>query len=830
MRTRSLCAVPVAVLALIPLAGGPANVKLTPQRTAAGPQIQASYGKLPLAFEANRGQTSAKVDFLARGEGYTIFLTRREAVLRLQSPQQKRATVSVGLAGANQHPRVLARQRLPGNVNYLLGSDPRRWHTNVPTFAEIAYRSVYPGIDLEYHGNHGRLESDFVVRPGANPEAIAVRLSGAKDLRITRGGNALVRVHRGTLVLHKPLAYQDVDGRRAVIDSSYVLRGGQIGFSLGRYDTSKQLVIDPILFYSTYLGGSDEDAGLSVAVDAAGNAYVDGRTISADFPTTPGAFRTTAPGGRFDVFVSKLNPTGSALVYSTYLGGSSDDVSRAIATDGVGNAYVTGFTSSGDFPTTPAAFDTAQNSLDAFVTKLDATGSALVYSTYLGGSGGDGGQAIAVDPSGSAYVTGATNSADFPTTPGSFQSSSPNGSDAFVTKFDPAGSSLLYSTYLGGATGGEQGNGIAVDAVGATYVDGFTGSTDFPTSPGAFQATTGGSDDGFVTKLNQTASVLLYSSYLGGSGADVAHAIALDTSGNAFATGDTLSTDFPTTPGSFQPSPGGGVFDAFVTKVNVGGTGLVYSSYLSGSGQEEGFGIAVDSSGAAYAVGSTNSANFPTTAGAFQPTLAGLNDAYVTKFNAAGSGLVYSTYLGGSENDNGDAVALDLLPNPNAYVAGETRSTDFPTTPGAFQTSYAGGVSDGFVSKITDIVLPPPPPPPTTGKVTGGGAIDVGGGIGTFGFIVQRQSLSGPIRGDLQYVNHASGAKVHSVDFLSFVVAGNTATFSGDCLLNGATPCTFTVHVVDNGEPGRNDTFTISVSGGPTEGGTLRSGNIQIHP
>jgi hypothetical protein len=581
----------------------------------------------------------------------------------------------------------------------------------------------------------------------------------------------------------------------------------------------------PSLFYSTYLGGSGDDLGFSIAVDASGNAYVTGTTSSSDFPTTSGVFQPMLTGYPGEAFVTKLNPTGSGLVYSTYLGGSDGlDIGYGIAVDATGNAYMTGTTYSTNFPTL-GAFQALFGGgfQDAFVTKLNATGSALVYSSFLGGSGYDQGLGIAVDATDNAYVTGLTQSTNFPTTLGAFRTTAPGIQAAFVTKVNTTGS-LIYSTYLGGSGYDFGGSSIAVDATSSAYVTGATLSTDFPTTFGAFQTTAAGNGDAFATKLNAAGSALLYSTYLGASGFEAGIGIAVDATGSAHVLGHTQSTNFPTL-GAFQGTYGGGAVDAFVTKFNPPGSALVYSTYLGGSGDDFAGGIRVNATGNAYVTGFTSSTNFPITLGAFQPTAAGSVDAFVTKLNAAGSGLDYSTYLGGAGEDEGLGIALDALPNPNAHVTGYTRSTNFPTTPGAFQTAFGGGDYKAFVAKIIDVGLPPPP---TVGKVTGGGSINVAGGTGTFGFIMQRQAVDASIRGNLEYVNHASGAKVQSVMFNSFVIAGNTATFGGTCTNNGA-PCTFTVNVTDNDEPGLTDTFTISVSGGPTEGGTLRSGNIQVH-
>src|SRR2546428_828525 len=492
----------------------------------------------------------------------------------------------------------------------------------------------------------------------------------------------------------------------------------------------------------------------------------------------------------------------------------------------------------------PTAPDAGRAFADVSANALNAP--VLFYSTSLGGGSPDFGRGIAVDAAGNAYVTGHTSSLNFPTTAGAFQTGGQGGQDAFVTKLNPTGSGLVYTTCLGGSDE-DFAVGIAMDAVGSAYVTGGTRSTDFPTTAGAFQTTNAGGGpasccgsghDAFVTKLDP-AGALGYSTYLGGNAVDDGFAIAIDAAGNAYVAGHTvtlsLPNTFPTTPRAFQTTTGGfgcsGFENAFVTKLNLTGTALVYSTLLGS--EDAGLGIAVDALASAYVTGFTISPSFPVTPGAFKTSTnntgacGGPQDAFVTKLNPFGTGRVYSTYLGGSGDDFGQGIALDALPNPNAYVAGFTSSTNFPTTPGSFQTTFGGGSNDAFVTKIANIVLPPPP---TVGKVTGGGSINVNvtGGIGTFGFIVQAQTTTGPVSGDLQYVNHASGANVHSLTFTTLVIAGNTATFSGTCTKNGAL-CTFAVDVTDNGEPGKTDQFTISISGGTPEGGTLQSGNILIH-
>jgi hypothetical protein len=814
------------------------------------PQILKTYGKLPRSFEANQGQTDPQVKFLSRGSGYSLFLTNNQAVLLLKRPdvsktRQQPHTVSataeptrahaiaasvlrIKLVAANPATKTVGLDELAGKSNYFIGNDPQKWRTNVANYARVQYREIYPGVDLVYYGNQGQLEHDFVVAPGANPKIIRMRFEGDRGHKLAANGDLVLSIKGGEVRLQKPRIYQEIGGVQREVAGRYVPKGKrQVGFAVAAYDTTRPLVIDPVLFYSTYLGGSDYDQSNGIAVDASGDAYVTGYTSSSNFPTTTGAFQT-AFGGASDAFVTELNPTGSALVYSTYLGGSGYDQGNGIAVDASGNAYVTGSTSSTNFPSSSGASQTASGGgTDAFVTKLDPTGSALGYSTYLGGVDEDQGTGIAVDALDNAYVTGFTFSSTFPTTPGAFDTifgGTPFLEDAFVTKLNPLGSGLVYSTYLGGSDV-DQGRGIAVEASGNAYVTGYTYSSNFPTTTGAFQTTFGGgSFDAFVTKLNPAGSApLLYSTYLGGFNYDVGLGIAVNTLANAFVTGYTYSPNFPTTTGAFQTTFGG-TSDAFVTKLNpTGSSPLVYSTYLGGYDVDWGLGIAVDALDNAYLTGYTESSNFPITSGALQPTRGGVVDAFVTKLNPTGSSpLVYSTYLGGVNYDEGFGIAVDPL--DNAYVTGYTYSPNFPTTTGAFQPTF-GGYLDAFVTKITDVVLPPPP---SVGKVTGGGTINVSGGIGNLGFIVQTQSTTGPIGGQLQYVNHASGAKVRSEMFTTFVISGNMASFSGTCTQNGA-PCMFKVDVEDNGEPGKNDSFKISINAGPQEGGTLRSGDIQIH-
>ena len=576
----TLVAAGVAVGVLLQLgsaSASPEQARRSP-RSAKKQQALDAYGKIPLAFTANAGQTDVRVRYSAQGAGFSVFLTRGEAMFALQRPGKLGRGKGVALAlrflGANRHVAIRSERPAPGRVNYLLGNDPSKWHTGLPTYKRVVYRNLWPGVDMAFAGQGGKLKYEFLVRPGARVRDIRLAYRGAKRLSLDRQGNLRIRTKLGVLGDERPISYQLIQGRRVPVASSFALSrsGAGYGFSLDRgYDRRYPLVIDPGLVYSRLLGGSSDDRGESISVDGSGNAYLTGLTLSTDFPTTAGAFEETFNGGSADAFVTKLDASGAALVYSTYLGGSGQDWGHGIALDGSGNAYLTGMTDSTDFPTTAGAFDESFNggSNDVFVTKLAADGTALLYSSYLGGDGDDQGYVIAVDGAGNAHLTGLTGSTtDFPTTAGAFDETYNGGYDAFVTKLNASGAALVYSTYLGGS-GFDFGYGIAVDSGGSAYVTGYTGSTDFPTTAGAFDETYNGGLDAFVTKLDASGAALVYSTYLGGSGQEYrctgGPLIAVDGAGNAYVTGVTSSTDFPTTPGAFD-----GTFDeqdAFVTKL-----------------------------------------------------------------------------------------------------------------------------------------------------------------------------------------------------------------------------------------------------------------------
>jgi hypothetical protein len=669
-------------------------------------QLIEGYGRLPLSFEANRGQVDSQVKFLSRGVGYNLFLTPSKTVLELKpkEAEARGAVLQMHFVGANTEPRLTGLDELPGKSNYFIGNDPQKWQTDVPNYAMVQYEEVYPGVDLIYYGNQRQLEYDLVVHPGANPEVIGLSFEGVDKIEVDTNGDLLLKAAGGELRQRKPVVYQEADGGRQIIASNYLLKGNrEVGFQLAAYDAGRPLVIDPVLIYSTYFGGNASDSSNGIAVDSTGSAYVTGDTSSTNFPITSGGLQTTS-GGASDVFIGKLNPAGSALVYSTYLGGSAGEGGNRIAVDSAGNAYVIGNTSSTNFPTTSGAYQTTLNGPgDVFVTKLNPTGNGLVYSTYLGGSAGDGGSGIAIDSAGNAYLTGNAPSTDFPTTAGAFQPTFGGGpGDAFVTKLNTTGTALVYSTYLGGS-GNDGASNIAVDSAGNAYVTGGIDSTNFPTTAGAFDTTSNGGNDAYVTKVNTTGSALVYSTYLGGGSRDIGSGIAVDSAGNAYVTGPVDSSNFPTTAGAFQTTFNS-AHDVYVTKLNPTGSALLYSTFITGNSSEDvGNNIAVDSSGNAYITGFTQATNFPTVS-PLQASLNGSRDAFVAKLNTNASGaasLVYSTYLGGGGQDNGNTIAIDSA--GNAYIVGSTRSTNFPTA-NPLQPISGGGadLQDGFIAKIAD--------------------------------------------------------------------------------------------------------------------------------
>src|SRR5215510_3646990 len=648
-----------------------------------------TLGRLPLSFEANRDQCDGPADFITRGPGYSLFLSATEATMALR--RNESGWLRMKLKGANHAARGTGLEEAPGKSNYIINRDPRRWRTGVRQFRKVRYEGVYPGVDLIYYGAQRQLEYDFVVAPHYDPRAIKLVFEGAEQLRVDADGDLVLSLGGGELRQRKPVIYQEVNGARRQVAGGYVQTGArEVGLAVAAYDFDRPLVIDPVILYSTFLGGDSYDSGQSIALDAAGAIYVMGQTDSKNFPVTAEALKKISAAQQRDIFITKLNPAGTALVYSTYLGGDSGlDEGYGLAVDAAGAVYLTGRTYAANFPVTSGA---AQTSLsgenDAFVAKLNATGSALLYSTLLGGNNLDWGRDIAIDTAGNMYVTGQTSSSNFPTTEGALQKTLGNVSgNAFVAKITAAGV-VAYST-LYGAGNLASGNAIEVDTAGNAFVAGDVSAA----------AASQSADRIFVLKLNPTGSQLLFNFTPAIASGNITDAedVVLDNAGNIYVTGATTG-GLMATPGAFQTTPRGRV-DAFVLKLNAAGA-LTYFTYLGGRESEVGAGLALDGAGNIYVAGWTISPDFPTL-NAPQGQYGGgglpFGDGFITKLNADGSALLYSTYLGGFGNDAITDIAVDGA--GNAYVTGITLTAAFPMTPDAKQISI-GGQSDAFVMKI----------------------------------------------------------------------------------------------------------------------------------
>jgi len=697
---------------------------------------------MPLVFTHNNGQWNEQALFRANARGFTAWFGKdktycqftrripstargarhssevwnpdsrrdtlpcapREAGIRQDAPtgfreQDNDSVVTMSISAifvdANPNPQIVGVDLTEYKCNYFIGNDQEKWRTDVPNYKAVVYKDIYPGIDLKYYGDgDGRMEYDFIIQPGANPAQIAIRYEGAKDICVDDAGQLAVETEWGKVIEHAPVVWQVVDGDIREIGAEYVQReGGTFGFKLDDgYEPEYAVVVDPVLSYSTYLAGSESEFCIGVGVDASG-MYVGGNTYSSDFPMQ-NPFQGTLYSGS-DAFVTKLNKAGDALIYSTYIGGDDDDFTYGFAVDQGGHAYVVGETRSTNFPTHNPFQSTNHGISNVFITKLSTGGDSLSYGTYLGGTYLDYGEAVAVDNNGNAYVTGISRSTDFPLK--NPIQATVRGEDAFVTKMSAAGDSLIYSTRLGGSSW-DDAFGIAVDKTGAAYITGETESTNYPTL-NPFQGIYGGSlEDAFVTKLNSTGSSLVFSTYLGGNDDEVGYGIAVDTNCNVYVTGGTSSTNFPTI-NAIDAAYQGGIYDAFVTKLDSAGNTLQYSTFLGGSDRDIGVAITADPNGNAYVTGLTNSSDFPAV-DAYQTTNQGSysSDAFLSKLTPEGTALAYSTYLGGSKEDVGEGIAIDGI--GNVYVSGNTDSPNFPIKNGYQQSPIAW--DDLFVTKFRE--------------------------------------------------------------------------------------------------------------------------------
>lgn len=759
---------------------------------------------LPLAFEENRGQSDASVKFFARAKGYQLFLTRQEAVLVLGSGAAIPEAGSAPSAEANSEPRPYAvRMRFEGSnespsirgveplefkTNYFIGDEDRKAVTNIPNHAKVEYRSLYPGVDLLYYGNEQRLEYDFVVAPRARPEQIRISFAGADDVRLSHKGDLILTTPLGNLTFHKPIAYQQLEGSRRAVSVNYVIaKSGKVGFRLGKYNVHEPLIIDPIVSYSSFVWGEAK----GIAIDPAGNVYIVG-TYNGNGTSLPatGGYQSTLQGYS-DAFVVKLDPTGSKVLYATYLGARrSSTEGRGIAVDGTGNAYIFGIPSSASFPVTSGAYQTTYAAGASFVTKLNAAGNALVYSTFVSGSSIE---SIAVDNTGSAYITGNANA--LITTEGAFQPTPLDGSSPFVAKLNATGTAMSYATYLGG-NGFDEAHSIAVDASGNAYIAGSTDAPNFPTA-NPLQSALLGPEDAFVTKLNPTGTALVYSTYLGGTQRDYANAIAVNAAGEAFVVGGTRSDDFPVSQNAFQRRkgyPGYTVSNAFVSKFSASGAELIYSSYLGGdwyfcsgcgsanasSDQDVGMAVAVDAAGYAYLAGYAKSIKFPAVDPVQSMTTTGGDLAsapFFAKVAPDGERLIYSTLFGPRLNSSGAlGIAADANGNVSAIGIYDRYSisepSQFPITASALLTaerSFLVKLKSGkrTVSLRTNTPYQGSPTQPITftadiSSTTTGGTVTFMNGTSTLGVV--------PVTNGTASITTTLPAGVHKI----------IAIFSGD--------------------------------------------------
>jgi uncharacterized protein (TIGR03437 family) len=738
-------------------------------RLGAAPPQTDSFTKFPVSFALVNGQPDR---YAVRVPGYTFGIQARENTLTfLGSKPGTGATLRARFLGARQSARLHPSDRLPFPTSYFIGRSPSNWRTGTASYGKVSVDQLYRGIDLLYYGTSGQLEYDFLVHPGGDPSAIDFEILGATSIRVENNGELVLASGGREFRWKAPTIYQASSGGRVEVAGGFqLISGNQVRFRIGKYDRACDLIIDPVLSYESYLGSSGRDWSRAVATDASGNVYVTGLTAGTDLKTTAGAVQP-AFGGKLvgnnisgDAFVAKFTSAG-VLTYLTFLGGHLDDFGFSIAADSAGNAFVTGMTNSSDFPVTQAAYQTVygggggnscQRAGDAFLTKLNPTGTQLVYSTYLGGRQDDFGSAVAVDATGNAYVTGFTISFDFPTTQGAYstalsgrggQTGRPscdgmpwfNTGDAFVTKFNASGSQIIFSTYLGGKAD-DAALAIAVDSSQNVFVGGFTLSRDYPITPGAFQKSYQGVDvqnfffntgDGFVTKLNSTGTALVYSTYLGGIGDDGVTGLALAPDETAWVTGSTSSSNFPVVGNAIQKHYGGYLNlpfeveqltgDAFATHLNASGTAALYSTFLGGSQNDLGGSIRVDASGLVYVSGFTDSTDFPVSANAAQKTFGGdgmcslrllcgtqyfqFGDGFVTVIDANAAAPVYSTFLGGTRDDTLLGLALDG--SGGAWAAGGTHSSDNASTANASQKSNAGR-TDAWLLHLTGLTTPGP--------------------------------------------------------------------------------------------------------------------------
>ena len=659
-------------------------------------QLQAAVTTLPFSFEKNLGQSEPQVEFLARYGQVRLFLTPEQVVFRLPGSE---APIEMRFVGANPDSVITGEDLLKANTHYLVGKNSAKWTNQIPHYAKVRYSDLYPGIDLVFYQRDAQLEYDFIVAPGADPDQIRVEFTGIDAASLREGNQLVLDIGAANIIQSVPAAYQDIEGKRHIVGARQLLNeSAGVTFSLSDYRSDHVLVVDPVLEFSRFFGGSGEEEVIGITSDRDGNIYITGGSSSPDLPITMGslpypASMFAAEGNRL-AFIAKLDVTGTKLLYMTYLGGSKTSTSHFIRVDAQGYAYVAGRTEADDFPVLNAYQSRyAGGSDDVFVSKLSPDGSTLIYSTYIGGSEYDQGRSLGLDSNGSVYVTGRTDSTNYPVVKPIIANYA-GEQDGFVSKLSADGTQLVYSTYLGGSKN-DIGHAITVDAKGNAYVTGLSNSTDFPVV-GAYQSAYkgGDGDDVIVTKLNADGSAFVYSTFIGGTGDDESRAISVDAFGNAVISGYTRSLDFPTV-NALQAKFGGDTHDIFVASLNAQGTDLKFSTYIGGSGSDYGRGLALDQAGNIHLTGYTTSADFPLQQ-SMQDKLAGAADTLIMKLDPSASKILYSTYIGGSTHERGRAIAVDM--SGNILVSGHSESSDFPVS--ASSPKSGGGADEAFIIKL----------------------------------------------------------------------------------------------------------------------------------
>ena len=646
-----------------------------------------------MPFIENMGQVKNKdVSFYAKIFGGTVFV-EKNGVLTYKLPAKDKKVVVIKEIFTEKRIKIAGSKPSPTRVNCFIGKDKKNWRTNIPSYDTLSLGKVYRGIDLSLRAYGNNVEKLFTVLPEEDPKIIKIKVTGCKELKVNEKGELELMTEPGSVKFTKPFAYQNIGGKQKPVEAAYIIyKGNTYGFKVGSYDKKRPLIIDPLLA-STFIGGDSAGAGHSIAIDGTGDVYVTGYTYSSDFPTTSGVY-DESQNGICDVFVSRLDSSLSTLRASTFIGGGYNDYGLSIAIDGTGDVYVTGYTWSYNFPTTPGAYDASYDgSFDVFVSRLDSGLGTLLASTLIGGGSEDSGRSIAIDETGDVYVAGYTWSSDFPATPGAYDESFNGICDVFVSRLDSNLSTLRASTFIGGDSD-DSGSSIAIDGTGDVYITGRTYSSDFPTTPGAYDESQNGICDVFVSRLDSSLSTLGASTFIGGDSNDYGLSIAI--AGDVYVTGHTWSSDFPTTPGAYDASLDR-YYDAFVSRLDSSLSTLGASTFIGGDSDDSGRSIAIDGTGDVYITGKTDSSDFPTTPGVYDASHDGCYDVFISKLDSSLSTLPASTFIGGGTSDCGNSIAIDET--GDVYVTGDTKSSDFPTTPGAYDASLDGNY-DAFVSKL----------------------------------------------------------------------------------------------------------------------------------